>query len=108
MGATVRHQTELDQLKLSAGLAGCALLAGTWMASAADVTFERLRNPEPQNWLMNHHDFGSQRFSALDTINKSNVKSLKLAFAVALGGSSGSENLVATPLVEDGFMYMAD
>jgi alcohol dehydrogenase (cytochrome c) len=28
------------------------------VASAADVTFERLRNPEPQNWLMNHHDFG--------------------------------------------------
>ena len=25
---------------------------------AADVTFERLLNPEPQNWLMNHHDFG--------------------------------------------------
>src|SRR6202035_4391810 len=85
----------------------CMLLAPS-TASAAEVTFERLRNPEPQNWLMNHHDFGSQRFSALDTINKSNVKNLKLAFAVALGGTSGNENLVATPLVEDGFMYMAD
>jgi alcohol dehydrogenase (cytochrome c) len=89
------------------GLA-CILLAGTCSAGAAEVTFERLRNPEPQNWLMNHHDFGSQRFSPLDAINRSNVKSLKLAFAVALGGSSGNENLVATPLVEDGFMYMAD
>ena len=38
----------------------CALMAGT-AARAADVTFERLRNPdkEPQNWLMNHHDFGA-------------------------------------------------
>ena len=42
---------------------------------------------------MNHHDFGSQRYSALAAINKSNVKNLRLAFAVALGGSSGNENL---------------
>jgi alcohol dehydrogenase (cytochrome c) len=87
---------------------GCTLLAGTSMALAADVTFERLRNPEPQNWLMNHGDFGAQRYSALDRINKGNVKNLKVAFAVALGGGSGNENLTATPLVEDGFMYMPD
>ncbi len=53
------------------------LLAGTCMARAGEVTFERLRNPEPQNWLMNHHDFGAQRYSALDAINKSNVKNLQ-------------------------------
>src|SRR6266849_10224180 len=91
----------------STALAG-ALLAGTLPARAADVTFERLLNPEPHNWLMNHHDFKSQRFSALDAINTSNVKNLKLAFAVALGGTSANENLVATPLVDDGFMYMTD
>jgi alcohol dehydrogenase (cytochrome c) len=75
---------------------------------AADVTYERLLNPEPQNWLTNHHDFGAHRFSALDIINKSNVKNLKLAFAIAIGGTSGNENLEATPLVDDGFMYMTD
>src|SRR5215471_8297485 len=84
----------------------CVLLAGTCMAG--EVTFDRLAHPEPQNWLMNHHDFGSQRFSPLATINKSNVRSLKLAFAVAIGGTSGNENLVATPLVDDGFMYVTD
>jgi alcohol dehydrogenase (cytochrome c) len=57
---------------------------------------------------MNHHDFGSQRYSVLDTINKANVKNLRLAFAVALGGTSGNENLTATPLVDDGFMYLPD
>jgi len=36
--------------------------------------FERLANPEPGNWLMNHHDYGSHRFSALDAINKTNVE----------------------------------
>jgi alcohol dehydrogenase (cytochrome c) len=77
-------------------------------ARAADVTYERLLHPEPQNWLMNHHDFGAHRYSPLDIINKSNAKNLRLAFAVAIGGTSGNENLVATPLVEDGFMYMPD
>src|SRR5262245_11754633 len=51
-----------------------ALLAGNSMAGAADVTFERLRNPEPRNWLMNHGDYSAHRYSALERINKSNVK----------------------------------
>ena len=42
----------------------CVLLASTAMARAEDVTYERLRNPEPRNWLMNHHDYGAQRFSS--------------------------------------------
>src|SRR6202030_327243 len=77
-------------------------------ASAADVTHERLANPEPGNWLMNHHDYGSHRVSFLDAIHKSNVKNLKLAFAVPLGGSSGNEYNEATPVVEDGFLYITD
>src|SRR5215468_6807322 len=79
-------------------------------ALAADVTPERLANPdkEPQNWLMNHRSYDAQRFSPLARINKDNVKNLKLAYAVALGGSSVGENLQATPLVEDGFMYIVD
>jgi alcohol dehydrogenase (cytochrome c) len=84
------------------------LMAGTAGSYAADVTYERLRNPEPQNWLMNHHDFASQRFSALDQINKTNVKNLKLAFAVPLGGKAGNEYVEATPLVDNGFMYITD
>src|SRR5258707_6769965 len=93
---------------LSTSIMACIALAAGTPVRAADVTYERLVNPEPQNWLMNHHDYSAQRYSSLDAINKSNVKTMKLAFAVALGGSSGNENLVATPLVEDGFMYMTD
>src|SRR5262249_15612717 len=84
----------------------CLLMSSTSLA--ADVTYERLLNPEPQNWLMNHRDFGSQRFSPLEIINKSNVKGLKLAFAVPLGGTSGNEYTEATPLVEDGMLYITD
>ena len=62
----------------------CALLASVWPARSADVTYERLLNPEPHNWLMNHRDFAAQRFSPLDLINTSNVKNMKLKFAVAI------------------------
>jgi alcohol dehydrogenase (cytochrome c) len=86
----------------------CALLACTSLAPAADVTFERLMKPEPYNWLMNHHDYGSQRYSALDIINKANVKGLRLAYAVPLGGTSANEYVEATPLAEDGFLYITD
>jgi alcohol dehydrogenase (cytochrome c) len=89
-------------------LLACTLLAGASTARAADVTFERLLNPEPQNWLMHHRDFGAQRHSPLTAINTSNAKSLKLLFAVPLGGKSAGESIEATPLVDDGFMYMVD
>src|SRR5947209_6934947 len=83
----------------------CVCLGG---ATAAEVSYERLLKPEPHNWLMNHRDYGSHRFSPLEAINKSNVKQLKLAFAVALGGTSGNEYLEATPVVDDGFLYITD
>jgi len=91
-----------------------ALLAGSMLAAipatAAEVTPQRLLNPdkEPQNWLMNHRSYDGQRFSPLARINKGNVKNLKLAYAVPLGGSAGMEVIHATPLVEDGFLYITD
>jgi alcohol dehydrogenase (cytochrome c) len=100
-------RSPIRRASVMAGFA-CVLLAGTSAARAADITYERLANPEPQNWLMHHHDFSGQRFSALDTIDKSNIKDMKLLFAVALGGSSRDDSLEATPLVEDGFMYVVD
>jgi alcohol dehydrogenase (cytochrome c) len=86
----------------------CSLLATTALVRAGEVTPQRLANPEPQNWLMNNHTYDSQRYSTLDKINKGNVKNLKLAYAVALGGTSTNENLEATPLAEDGFLYVVD
>src|ERR1700680_2335033 len=82
------------------------VVVAAWPALAAEVTPQRLAHPEAQNWLMNHRNYDGQRFSPLDKINKDNVKNLKLAYAVALGGTSTNENLEATPLVEDGFMYV--
>jgi alcohol dehydrogenase (cytochrome c) len=91
-----------------------ALAASTAIVSlsalAAEVTPDRLINAdkEPQNWLMNHRTYDGQRFSPLARINKDNVKGLKLAYAVPLGGSAGNEFVQATPLAEDGFLYITD
>src|SRR6516164_10147330 len=98
----------MSKLSTAVLLSSIAILATPTLA--AEVTPERLVNAdkEPQNWLMNHRTYDGQRFSPLDQINKSTVKNLKLAYAVALGGTKAGENLEATPLVEDGFMYMVD
>jgi alcohol dehydrogenase (cytochrome c) len=77
---------------------------------AAEVTADRLVNAdrEPQNWLMNHRTYDGQRFSPLARIDRGNVKNLKLAYAVPLGGTAGNESVEATPLVENGFLYITD
>jgi alcohol dehydrogenase (cytochrome c) len=101
-----------------AGTLTSTLLIATALtpASAADVTFERALNSEkePQNWLLHHGNYQGHRFSGLKEINADNAKNLKMAFSVALGGSEGAGtrykfgNLEATPLVEDGVMYVPD
>ncbi len=93
-------------------LSRAGLLAGVcaFGARAAEVTPERLVNAakEPRNWLMNHGTYDAQRYSALATIHKGNVKNLKIVYATALGGGSGGEHSEATPLAEDGFLYITD
>jgi alcohol dehydrogenase (cytochrome c) len=98
------------------GLLATALLASTsLLATAGDVTTERLVNAgqEPQNWLQVNKDYASHRYSELDQINKNNVKDLKVAFTVALGGVQGGKKQStgghqSTPLVDDGAMYVVD
>lgn len=83
--------------------------------SAAEVTFDRLKNAEsePGNWLTNHKTYDAKRFSPLDQINRSNVKNLHVAFVVQLGGTEPGGDKAhsrqqATPLVEDGMLYTTD
>jgi alcohol dehydrogenase (cytochrome c) len=94
---------------LRSALLGSVMLASL-PAIAADVTSDRLVNAdrEPQNWLMNHRTYDAQRYSPLKEINRDNAKGLRLAYAVAIGGTSVNENLQSTPLAEDGFLYVVD
>jgi alcohol dehydrogenase (cytochrome c) len=103
MDSHSRHHCSMHR-----SLLACAMMVAAAPAFAADVTPERLTNPEPGNWLMNHRTYDAQRFSPLEQINRANVKSLKLAYAVAIGGTSVTENLESTPLVENGFLYVVD
>jgi alcohol dehydrogenase (cytochrome c) len=94
-----------------------ALLLATALTPvhAADMTNERMLNPqrEPQNWILHHGNYQGHRFSSLKEINADNVKNLKPMFTVGLsglqsGGRYAHGNLEATPLVEDGIMYVPD
>src|SRR4051812_13067170 len=70
-------------------LVSCFALAWGITAMAAEVTNDRLLNPdkEPQNWLHHHLDYASTRYAKLDQINTQNAKNLKVAWTFALGGT---------------------
>ena len=99
---------------LLTALSSIALAGLASQALAADVTQQRLENAasEPQDWLMVHRDYGNGRHSPLDQVNRGNAKDLKPKFIVSIGGTAtggalrGKEE--STPLVDDGFMYVAD
>jgi alcohol dehydrogenase (cytochrome c) len=103
--------------KSFAGVLAGSLLMATALTPvrAADMTNERELNPqrEPQNWILHHGNYQGHRFSQLKEINSDTVKNLKPVFTVALsgfqnGGRYAHGNLEATPLVEDGIMYVPD
>ena len=78
-------------------------------ALAAEVTPQRLINAdrEPQNWLMNHRIMtrSVDRRPYADPTRRTSSSSLGL---VAIGGTAANENLEATPLAEDGFLFIVD
>jgi glucose dehydrogenase len=65
----------MNAFRSALALFACALLTATSAARAAETTYERLANPEPYNWLMHHHDYNAQRYSALDELWRINVGS---------------------------------
>src|SRR5260221_11371955 len=97
-----------------AALASISLAAMVMPVLAADVTYERLLNApnEPDNWLMVHRDYNNSRHSPLTQINAANAKDLKPKFIMSIGGRATGGTLrgkeESTPLVDDGFMYVAD
>jgi len=101
-------------LRTVSALTAIGLAAIVSPATAADVTSERLINSpnDPQNWLMVHRDYDNSRHSGLKEINNSNAKDLKLKFMISIGGRATGGTLrgkeEATPLVDDGFMYVND
>jgi alcohol dehydrogenase (cytochrome c) len=114
----MRHVTQKSSRLASAALVGMSAAALSAATFAAEYTMtvnkDRLIHAqnEPQNWLMMNGDYGSTRYSKLSQINREDVKNLRLAWALALGGmqdvgQNGPENEV-NPLIDNGFMYTSD
>src|SRR5215471_17643955 len=112
-----KGRDSMHVVKILSVAALAALLAATMLtpAGSADMTHERALNAakEPHNWLLHHGNYEGWRFSQLKQINADNVKNLRVAFTVALGGyESGGRykhgNLQGTPIIEDGMMYVTD
>lgn len=90
-----------------AAAAGLIVAAGWQSGALAGVTEEDLANDQANtaSVLTNGMGRNLQRYSPLDTLNKSNVKNLMPAWAFSLGGEKqrGQET---QPLVHDGVMYI--
>ena len=81
-------------------LTALALLL-SWPAAAATLMPGGTTNSAAQNWA-SHNSAGEDAYSALDGINKSNVKTLGLEWSLDL---EGEQSLEATPLAVDGVLY---
>ncbi len=84
-------------------LAACVVALGSLVG--AQVTPDRLVRAaaEPQNWLTYSGGYFSQRYSALNQIQRSNAKNLELKWILPNQVFGAWQS---TPLVVDGIMYV--
>ncbi|MFN0002739.1 MAG: methanol/ethanol family PQQ-dependent dehydrogenase [Pseudohongiellaceae bacterium] len=68
-----------------------------------DVTDERLRNPEPENWLQFRRSYNGWGYSPLAQITPANVKRLQPVWSLSTGVTEGHQS---PPMVNDGIMYI--
>jgi len=68
------------------------------------VTAERLKNPEPGDWLMVRRTYDGWGYSPLDQISTKNVERLQPVWSFSTGVVSGHE---APPIVNNGVMFVA-
>ncbi|XSC43365.1 PQQ-binding-like beta-propeller repeat protein [Bradyrhizobium sp. RDT10] len=109
------HRSLMRASVLATVVAAVGLASALPARAADEVTHDRLLNAdkEPANWLHHHKNFSATRFSSLKDINRDNVKNLKVAWTMHLGGVEGGGiwtygGLEGTPIVENGFMYVTD
>ncbi|MCW5622788.1 MAG: PQQ-binding-like beta-propeller repeat protein, partial [Burkholderiales bacterium] len=90
---------------IAKAVAAAAVVGFATQASAADITWDRLLNADkdPNNWLMYHGSFKGWHYSALDQINKNNVKNLSIAWIHT--PAAAKRGIQSFPLVADGILY---
>src|SRR5258706_1830800 len=68
------------------------------------VTTERLKQPEPGDWLMIRGKYDGWGYSPLDQITAANVTRLQPVWIFSTGVASGHE---AAPIINNGVMFIA-
>jgi alcohol dehydrogenase (cytochrome c) len=92
--------------KIKAVMWGAMLTPLSAMAALppySSVTEDRLKNPEPQNWLMYRGNYEGWGYSPLKQINETNVGKLQVAWAYSTGELEGHQS---PPIVNNGYMYI--
>ncbi len=79
-----------------------ALLAASTLC--AQVSYEDLLNPDPENWLTYGRTYDSQRHSPLTEITPENVDQLQVAWIYPI---TSTNRMQAVPIVVDGVMYVS-
>ena len=74
------------------------------LTSYPPVTADRLKRPEPQNWLMIRGTYDGWGYSPLDQLTPANVARLEPVWMMATGMDRGHE---APPLVNNGVMFVS-
>jgi len=72
-------------------------------ALGAGVSFNRIRNPKPGDWVTYNGNLNGNRYSDLKQINRGNVASLSVKWMFPIDHFG----LELTPLVADGVMYIS-
>src|SRR5436190_10766764 len=91
----------------SLGLTAKAVVVSVVLAFAPGPSAQRPTAPKNANWPLHNLDLAGSRFSTLDLINTSNVKSLTPGWLFQAGVIDGVSNQT-TPVVVDGIMYVTD
>jgi alcohol dehydrogenase (cytochrome c) len=88
-----------------AGLPMASTFANKEVQRFTPVTDSLLQNPPAGDWLSWRRTLDAQGYSPLNTINRQNVRDLRLAWVWAMqdGGSNST-----TPLVHDGILYIVN
>lgn len=90
----------------AAGIMEAAERANLWVNRTtpplSPVTDELLRNPPAADWPSWRRTLDGQGYSPLDQVNRGNVRTLRLAWAMTMKEGSNQ----ATPLVHDGVMFL--
>src|SRR5260370_13671020 len=94
------HARDVRSALIVLGVAAC-------LVAAAANGGENWKLPPGRDFPLVGGNWANQRYSTLDKINPSNIKSLGAAWTVHLEDGKPAGNMHATPIVIDGTMFLS-